>query len=399
MSNLTLRFCARSDIGRVRKNNEDSGYASRDLLVVADGMGGHAAGELASAATVAAIVGGVNDALVTQDVLTQLAEAVIVSGEHIADIVSADNSRAGMGTTLTALALREERIAIAHVGDSRAYLFRDGNLQQLTKDHTFVQSLVDAGEITREEAAVHPRRNLMMRAIDGIHAVDVDLSVREAHVGERYLLCSDGLCGVVPEDVIAECLEQADLTNAVSALIEMALSYGAPDNITVVAADVTEDDFAGEPVIVGAAGESGNRKKLPGVAFPDDAISLPQLQAPGGRRRSRLTIVLTAVATTAALFAGLLFWLSSQWYIGRAGTTGTYYLGLFQGIPVANLNHLVEFVSVEVDSLPDFERTQVIATIPVADRATGHTTLEALQELSNVCNELPTTPGCPAATQ
>jgi protein phosphatase len=181
MTGLSLRFAARSEIGRVRRNNEDAGYAATDLLVVADGMGGHEAGELASAATVAAVVAAASSTVGADEVLNQLAEAVITSGEYIADVVASNRDLSGMGTTMTVVALRKGRIAMAHVGDSRAYVYRDSELQQMTKDHTFVQTLVDSGELTLEEAAVHPRRNLMMRAIDGIHAVEVDLSVRETN--------------------------------------------------------------------------------------------------------------------------------------------------------------------------------------------------------------------------
>jgi protein phosphatase len=216
MTNLSLRFAARSEIGKVRRNNEDAGYAAVDLLVVADGMGGHEAGELASAATIAAVVAAASNSIGADEVLNELADAVITSGEYIADVVSGNRDLAGMGTTMTVVALRGERIAMAHVGDSRAYVYRDGELQQMTKDHTFVQSLVDSGEITLEQAAVHPRRNLMMRAIDGIHAVEVDLSVRETRNGDRFLLCSDGLCGVIDSNQISECLSHDDLTQAVT---------------------------------------------------------------------------------------------------------------------------------------------------------------------------------------
>ena len=155
MSNLSLRFAARSEIGSIRRNNEDAGYAATDLLVVADGMGGHEAGELASAATVAAVVAAATQSG-ADEVLGQLAEAVITSGEYIADVVAGNRDLAGMGTTMTAVALREDRIAMAHVGDSRAYVYRENQLQQMTKDHTFVQSLVDSGEITLEIAAKVP---------------------------------------------------------------------------------------------------------------------------------------------------------------------------------------------------------------------------------------------------
>jgi len=144
MTGLSLRFAARSEIGRVRRNNEDAGYAATDLLVVADGMGGHEAGELASAATIAAVVAAASTSVGADEVLNQLAEAVITSGEYIADVVAGNRDLAGMGTTMTVVALREDRIVMAHVGDSRAYVYRDSELQQMTKDHTFVQTLVDS---------------------------------------------------------------------------------------------------------------------------------------------------------------------------------------------------------------------------------------------------------------
>jgi PPM family protein phosphatase len=270
MTGLGLRFAARSEIGKVRRNNEDAGYAANDLLVVADGMGGHEAGELASAATIAAIVAAASDSSGADEVLSQLAEAVVTSGEYIADVVASNRDLAGMGTTMTVVALRDDRIAMAHVGDSRAYVYRDSELKQMTKDHTFVQTLVDSGEITLEEAAVHPRRNLMMRAIDGIHAVEVDLSVRETREGDRYLLCSDGLCGVIDANKIAECLSHEDLTQAVTMLIDAAMAAGAPDNITVVVADVVNDNIEVDPVLIGSAADSINQSRLPAVDFPDE---------------------------------------------------------------------------------------------------------------------------------
>ena len=272
MTNLALRFAGRSEIGLVRRNNEDSGYVSVDIAVVADGMGGHEAGELASAATIASVVDAAKLATDADEVLAHLSDAVITAGEYIADVVSANRELAGMGTTMTAIVVRGERLAVAHVGDSRAYLLRDGEFQQITKDHTFVQTLVDAGEITKAEAAVHPRRNLMMRAIDGIHAVDVDLSVREAKVGDRLLLCSDGLCGVVAEEEIRIALSATDLTSAVTELIDSAIAAGAPDNVTVIVADVIDQALEVDPVVLGAAADSGNQERLPAVIFPEEQL-------------------------------------------------------------------------------------------------------------------------------
>lgn len=274
-----LRYAAKSDVGMVRRENEDSGYAGRTLLVVADGMGGHAAGELASATAVATLAELDSEDLPTGDVLTALDDALLTSAERIGQFIDADPSRAGMGTTLTAVLWRGGRIALIHVGDSRAYLLRDGELSQITHDHTYVQTLIDSGRITADQARTHPKRNLLLRAIDGTGVPEGETSIREAQVGDRYLLCSDGLCGVVTDEAIEAVLAQVpDPTAAVTELVDLALAAGAPDNVTAVIADVIEvDDDAGDlesalgqPVVVGAAGDRRNRAALPGLMFPDD---------------------------------------------------------------------------------------------------------------------------------
>jgi protein phosphatase len=251
-------------------------------------------------------------------VLSQLAEAVITSGEYIADVVAGNRDLAGMGTTMTVVALREDRIAMAHVGDSRAYVYRDSELQQMTKDHTFVQTLVDSGEITLEEAAVHPRRNLMMRAIDGIHAVEVDLSVRETRVGDRYLLCSDGLCGVINSTQIAECLSHEDLTQAVIMLIDAAMAAGAPDNITVVVADVVNDSIEVDPVLIGSAADSVNQSRLPAVDFPDEGEASAQTSVVENFESGKtwLVPVLSTIGVIALGIAATLWWLAINGLLG-----------------------------------------------------------------------------------
>lgn len=401
MTQLAFRYAARSEIGRVRRNNEDAGFASRDLLVVADGMGGHEAGELASAATVASVVAAVAESDAPDEVLDLLADAVITSGEHIADVVAANRDLTGMGTTLTALALRGDRIAIAHVGDSRAYLYSAGQLQQMTKDHTFVQTLVDSGEITKEQAAVHPRRNLMMRAIDGIHAVDVDLSIREAHLGDRFLVCSDGLCGVIDEDSISACLASDDLTHAVTQLIDAAMLKGGPDNITVVVAEIVDDSSDVDAVIIGSASESDNQERLPAVDFPqesaEEADTSSEIVLATSPRRSWLVPALV----TLALFVGGLslggWWLSRQWFVSVYPQTQV--VAIYQGIPAAGLSRLVEISNVPVAVLPDFERTEVEATIASTSHSDAQQVIGRLQARVNACLQKPSTPGCPVVTQ
>lgn len=394
MSSLSLRFSSRSEIGVVRRNNEDSGFASNNLLVVADGMGGHEAGELASAATVAAIVNAAQESESVEVVLELLENAVITSGEYIADVVSANREFAGMGTTLTALALREDRVAIAHVGDSRAYLLRDGELQQLTKDHTFVQTLVDSGEITKEQAAIHPRRNLMMRAIDGIHAVEVDLQVREARIGDRYMLCSDGVCGVINEYAISNLLRNVDPTMAVTAIIDAVIDAGAPDNITVVVADVMDSPANTDSVIIGAAADEHNHSRLPGIQFPAEAqfvVSEAPLYMTHERHWLRTSLITLAVVAAGLFGAGL--WLSRQWYVGVIPQTG--YVGIFQGVPAGGLNRLIEPSLIQVAQLPEFERAEVEATVNASTHGDAQATLDRLNARAAACIADQTIPGCP----
>lgn len=395
MTNFALRFAGRSEIGLVRRNNEDSGYASVDIAVVADGMGGHEAGELASAATVASVVNAAKLATEADEVLAHLSDAVITAGEYIADVVAANRELTGMGTTMTAVAIRGERMAVAHVGDSRAYLLRDGDFQQITKDHTFVQTLVDAGEITKAEAAVHPRRNLMMRAIDGIHAVDVDLSVREAKVGDRLLLCSDGLCGVVAEEEMRIALSASDLTSAVTELIDSAIAAGAPDNVTVIVADIVPDTIEIDPVVIGAAADSGNQERLPEVLFPAEKMEKlnPTEIFYEIKKRSRLVPILTTVLVMSIGFAGALFWLANQWFVGVFNPTGE--IATFQGIPSAGLYRVIDVAEFKVNQLPNFERTQVEKTIDATTYAEATEILTNLKSVVTNCQLNPQTPGCP----
>jgi protein phosphatase len=399
MTNLSLRFAARSEIGKVRRNNEDAGYAATDLLVVADGMGGHEAGELASAATVAAVVAAASNSAGADEVLHQLSDAVVTSGEYIADVVAGNRDLAGMGTTMTVVALREERIAMAHVGDSRAYVYRDGVLQQMTKDHTFVQTLVDSGEITLEQAAVHPRRNLMMRAIDGIHAVEVDLSVRETREGDRYLLCSDGLCGVIDANTISDCLSQEDLTQVVTLLIDAAMLAGAPDNITVVVADVVSDAIEIDPVLIGSAADSTNQSRLPAVDFPEEGESTPkaidQIVLEVGR--NWLAPVLATIGVIALSMGMTLWWLANQWFVGVYEKTDV--VAIFQGVPAGGMYRLVEISNIEAASLPDFERDQVYQTFESGDLESAEAAVKRLELSANLCVLTPTTPGCPEIVQ
>ncbi|GGL04986.1 hypothetical protein Sme01_64230 [Sphaerisporangium melleum] len=233
-ASFTLRYAARTDVGLRRQQNEDSVYAGPRLLAVADGMGGHSHGEVASATVIAAL--SVLDADPPGgEPLGAMEAAITEAVRRLKDMAERDPKLTGMGTTLTAMLWDGDRFALAHIGDSRAYMLREGYLYQITRDHTLVQSLVDDGQMTAEQAAAHPRRSLLMRALGGSGSVDPDLSMREAKPGDRYLICSDGLSGVVGPQALHETLTSFDdLGAAADRLIALARDGGGPDNISCV---------------------------------------------------------------------------------------------------------------------------------------------------------------------
>ena len=423
---LALRYAARSHIGLVRSGNEDSGYAGPSMLVVADGMGGHAAGELASAAAVAtfATIDAEYDRNGESDVLTDLAAGVAQATEEIRRVVADKPQLSGMGTTLTAIAWRAGLVNVVHVGDSRAYLLRDGELQQMTHDHTYVQMLVDTGRITASEALTHNRRNLILKAIDGVNDVEPDLQAREAQLGDRFMLCSDGLCGVVPEHILASLLADGDPTYAVTALVDAALERGAPDNVTVVVAEIVEvdDDAAASldealPVVVGAASESRTRERLASVTFPADVepalrntadqtqstepVELDLGLTPSPRRR-RWWLLVAAIVVLLALIAagsaGVNSWKNSQYFVKASDGNVVIFQGLNQTIPGLILSTVAEqpVPPLPVASLPDTERMNVEQGITVGSLLQGEDKVATLRAAAFSC-VAKWVPGCPGA--
>jgi serine/threonine protein phosphatase PrpC len=238
---LHLRWAAGTDQGHVRSNNEDCYYAGDRLLVVADGMGGMAAGDLASRIAIDAMT-PLDVPIDNEQQMDALHQALEVANGRIADTVVADQSLQGMGTTLTAVIFSGTQAAMAHVGDSRAYLMRDAKLNQLTKDDTYVQMLIDQGLLKPEEAAGHPRRSVVTRVLQG-EPVSPAYVVVQPEIGDRWMLCSDGLTAVVSNETIAqEMLAAADPKSCTERLIDMALRGGGPDNVTVIVADVTANE-------------------------------------------------------------------------------------------------------------------------------------------------------------
>jgi PPM family protein phosphatase len=329
---LVLRYAARSDRGLVRANNEDSVYAGARLLALADGMGGHAAGEVASQLVIAALA-HLDDDEPGGDLLSKLNQAVHEGNSAIAAHVDADPELEGMGTTLTAILFAGNRLGLCHIGDSRGYLLRDGELTQITKDDTFVQTLVDEGRITAEEAHSHPQRSLIMRALTG-HEVEPTLTVREAKAGDRYLLCSDGLSDPVSHETIGDALALEDVAASADRLIELALRGGGPDNVTVVVADVVDYDYGQtQPILAGAVSGDDDQTAPPNTAAGRASAFNPKRAAPAKRPavepepakkpRSRRRMIITAVLLVLVVLAGL--------FIGRMMIRSNYYVAEHDG--------------------------------------------------------------------
>ncbi|WP_067573238.1 PP2C family protein-serine/threonine phosphatase [Nocardia acidivorans] len=325
---LVLRYAARSDRGLVRANNEDSVYAGARLLALADGMGGHAAGEVASQLMIAALA-HLDDDEPGDDLLGKLDRAVHEGNAAIADQVEEEPELDGMGTTLTAILFAGRKLGLAHIGDSRAYMLRNGELTQITRDDTFVQSLVDEGRITPEQAHTHPQRSLIMRALTG-NEIDPTLVVREARAGDRYLLCSDGLSDVVSDETIANTMREGSTDESADRLIELALRSGGPDNVTVVVADVIDLDYGqSHPIVAGAASGEDEDTPPPNTAAGRAAAMRPPRAAPRRavqqsepeppRKSHKLRWIALSLALLVAIGAGLTVgynMIRSNYYVG-----------------------------------------------------------------------------------
>ena len=397
---LVLRYAARSDRGLVRANNEDSVYAGARLLALADGMGGHAAGEVASQLVIAALA-HLDDDEPGGDLLGKLDSAVREGNSAIAAHVEADPELEGMGTTLTAILFAGNRLGLVHIGDSRGYLMRDGELNQITKDDTFVQTLVDEGRITAEEAHSHPQRSLIMRALTG-HEVEPTLIMREARAGDRYLLCSDGLSDPVSHETILEALQIQDVAESADRLIELALRGGGPDNVTVVVADVVDYDYGQtQPILAGAVSGDDDQVAPPNTSAGRASAFNPKRnvakrvvpqpeELPRRPPRSRRRMIIAAVLLVLVVLSGLAIGreiVRSNYYVSEhAGTVSIMrgVQGSFLGIALQepfllgclNARNELSLIGADgsrdnldcrmlgVDDMRPSERAQVIAGLP-----------------------------------
>ncbi|HEY3506744.1 MAG TPA: PP2C family serine/threonine-protein phosphatase [Actinocatenispora sp.] len=393
---LTLRFAAHSDRGLIRDGNQDSVFAGPRLLAVADGMGGMAAGDVASNIVIAALA-PLDDDVPGPDLVDALRNAVAGANQNLRETVQANPQMEGMGTTLTAMLFSGTRFGLVHVGDSRAYQLRDQQFVQITKDDSYVQMLVDEGRITPEEANNHPQRSLITRALQG-EDVEPEFSVREARPGDRYLLCSDGLHGFVSDETISETmLGTPDAPQCVDRLIQLALRAGGPDNVTVIIADVVDGNVVEQqPIVGGAAARDRGMTTVADPTSPAARAALaqqrnqppaepePEPEEPDARRRHPVRnalIVLIALAVVGGAGFGVWQYTRTQYYVG-ASDDG--YVAVFRGVPgdVAGL-HLstVDVKSgTKVTDLTRLVRNRVEQGIDSPSRAQA---LNTLHELTN----------------
>jgi protein phosphatase len=400
---LTLRYAAQSDRGLIRDGNQDSVYAGPRLLAVADGMGGMAAGDVASNIVIAAMAPLDED--VPGDALVDaLRHAVGTANQQLRDTVDANPQLEGMGTTLTAVLFSGSKIGMVHIGDSRAYMVRNGEFAQITKDDTYVQMLVDEGRISPEEASSHPQRSLLTRALDG-RDIDPEYSVRQVLKGDRYLICSDGLSGVVSSETIGECMRGiADPQECVARLVQLALRGGGPDNITVVIADATDADIVEQAPIVGgaAARDRGNNTVADSSSAAARAAALhapPRPAQPEGTayereerepkrhpvRTSLLVLVLLALLG-GGLYTGWRY-TQDQYYVGA---TDGGQLAIFRGVPgqIAGL----DLSSVNETSPAKLDDLTTVAQDRVKQGIQADSRNDAQRRLQELTSDVPSNP-------
>ena len=401
---FSLDFRVHSEVGRVRKNNQDAAFGSPNLLVVADGMGGAAAGDLASA--VAAREASEGDRRLDNEHLVEhMAGIMQRANDKLADLIESDLELDGMGTTFSGAAFSGTMLGIAHIGDSRCYLLRDGELKQLTHDHSWVQSLIDEGRITQEQAATHPHRSLILKVLNGAGDADPDFFEMQVHEGDRFLFCSDGLSGLMTQEDLHKLMSLDDLDECVSRLSALANEHGGHDNISMVLARVvpqSDELDAVEPQLAGSALE----REIPSITRDEEGPGYPSPPEPAEdpdhdsteqaryapqENKSKRRWPTTLVALLAgALVVGVTFWgvraySSSRYFIAAADGQ----IGIYNGLPGALLGHemntLVERRDTRIADLPVFFQRQVANTIGFSDLASADETADVLDGYATRC--------------
>jgi PPM family protein phosphatase len=423
---LALRYAVNTDVGLLREGNEDSAYAGPNLLAIADGMGGHAAGEVASSVAISALAGLDTD-LPQDQLLSSLAAAVAQANNTLHEMSIEDPSVEGMGTTLTALLWSKGMIAICHIGDSRAYLLRDGDFHQITRDHTLVQSLVDDGRLSPAQAATHPQRSLVMRALQSGTEAEPDLSLIEAKAGDRYLLCSDGLSDVVSDDTMRTTLQQeSDREKAVARLIDLAMRGGGPDNITCIVGDVVEapaESLTAQSYrVVGAASNGDGRPRLrsdspaerahlltrggspaagitavrPAVPAADGQAvrAEPEAEADSGsadhrapKRRWPVVTTILIILLIVIVGGGYAGWryTQNQYYVGTDGQQVIIYRGVNQKVLGMSLSHVYTRTGIRLSQVRGTDKTAVVSATAPGSLTDARKTVDSIRQ-TITCN-------------
>ena len=409
-----------SNVGRVRKSNQDSGYTGYNLFFVADGMGGHAGGDIASALATQQIAQLDANYTDENEASKALLNAMWTGNAMLSETVAKHTELAGMGTTVSAVLFTGNKAVIAHIGDSRVYLVRGGTVTQITKDHTFVQRLVDTGRITPEEALVHPRRSVLMRVLGDVEEFpEIDTQAIETRPGDRFMLCSDGLCGVVPEEISdGILLSTEDADEAVSLLVGEALEFGAPDNVTVVVVDVTSANTSLKtPAVPKFYGSAANevvieeRKGMSNIirllnprvlvdlfgnstddetAVPESAEYLDKIMAQTKTRirnrwiRQLATVFLLLGIAVAGIVAGYNF-TQTRFYVGSYMGNVAIYKGINEAMGPFKFSRVYKTTTLSFAALSPFQRELVKATISAENLADANRIIEVIK--SAVPNE------------
>lgn len=407
---LTLAYTAHSEVGLVRKNNQDSAFVSPDLLMVADGMGGAAAGDIASAVAVAEFaktvarlpelfadvpVEGNESAVITEVLAGTLSRA----NERLADLIDNDRALEGMGTTVCGLMLHNDTTVFVNIGDSRAYRLRDGVLSRLTHDHSWVQTLVDTGRLTEAEALQHPHRSLILRVLNGSPSHVPDFHTEVLLPGDRLLICTDGLCGLVTDAELEAPVALPDRSDAVSALVELAHAAGGHDNITLIVADVEADGPLGQIQTLGSA----TTIDIPDVAEQTLTIETVEVPAPeeravteaeryalAGRRRPATVfkLILGFLLPVLAIAAGGYGWYAftqTRYFVGAENEQVAIFRGIPDEIPGLTLSHLESLSGPKLSDLPANLAAQVRGTIRADSLQDAESTVARLQGEADKC--------------
>jgi len=393
---LSVTAAAATDVGLVRQDNEDAYLVKPPLYAVADGMGGHLAGEVASALSMETL-----EAMVHLRGPDALADGVREANAAIYERQILDRALAGMGTTMTSTIVRDDALHLAHVGDSRAYLLRDGQLRQLTHDHTWVDEMIRTGEMTAEEGRNHPRRSMLTRALGIDRQVTVDETQVPLRDGDRVLLCSDGLTALLSDDPIADILRaREDTKTTADALIRAASNAGGVDNTTVVLLDFSEGAAPVPPPDEGDGTEQRAQTVAANQGFGGSFAGAQR--GSRGKFHWRSPIVIIAIVVFVLAAVGIPLYAGSHWFVGIADG----HVAIMRGLPASALGidmfSVEQVTAIQVTTLEDAAPRLVASLedgIPAVDRTDAEATVEMLQGMidTNAEVEAPVEPP-PAGT-